>query len=331
MYKEPKEPKVKIDHKVSGYDSRNPLAVLDYLDCTIWEDKTATFMRLKELLKSTPWTLDDLRSFAASGKHPYFTDSWKEIEENFRNQQPETLAIKLHSPPIGRHMTNKKAKKPKATKSLPEPKRDFTLEEQARVEKLRERRSARPKGSSDVFRPQGESCEYAVAEGLSFNDGREELAARTLEATGLTEFSNATTFLCNMTTALLKKGASTEDQVKTVNSLSALLREFEPKDAVEGMLAAQAVVSQQKAFDLIHSSSIQPHVEWARQHSQFANKLLVRSQAAIEALIKYRRGGQQKVIVEHVHVHSGGRAIVGHVENNPGGGGDKNNNIGGTP
>jgi hypothetical protein len=33
--------------------------------------------------------------------------------------------------------------------------------------------------------------------------------------------------------------------------------------------------------------------------------------AQMEALKKYRTGGQQKMIVEHVHVNEGGQAIVG--------------------
>jgi hypothetical protein len=44
---------------------------------------------------------------------------------------------------------------------------------------------------------------------------------------------------------------------------------------------------------------------------------------AIGSLARYRGKGQQKVIVEHVHVHSGGQAIVGAVNSHPppGGGG----------
>jgi len=41
----------------------------------------------------------------------------------------------------------------------------------------------------------------------------------------------------------------------------------------------------------------------------------------VEALQRYRGKGQQKVTVEHVHVHSRGQAIVGTVH--PGGGGKK--------
>ncbi len=35
--------------------------------------------------------------------------------------------------------------------------------------------------------------------------------------------------------------------------------------------------------------------------------------AQVEALKRYRTGGEQRVVVEHVHVHEGGRAIVGTV------------------
>ena len=49
-----------------------------------------------------------------------------------------------------------------------------------------------------------------------------------------------------------------------------------------------------------------------------AVKLLRTYTAQVEALAKLRRGGEQTVRVEHVHVHSGGQAIVGSVT--PGGG-----------
>ena len=46
-----------------------------------------------------------------------------------------------------------------------------------------------------------------------------------------------------------------------------------------------------------------------------------------EALQRYRGKGQQKVTVEHVHVHTGGQAIVGSVRQS-GGGRDNDENRG---
>ena len=49
-------------------------------------------------------------------------------------------------------------------------------------------------------------------------------------------------------------------------------------------------------------------------------KLLRTFAAQVEALQRYRGKGQQKVTVEHVHVHAGGQAVVGTIQT-PGGGG----------
>jgi hypothetical protein len=50
------------------------------------------------------------------------------------------------------------------------------------------------------------------------------------------------------------------------------------------------------------------------------NKLARTFAAQVEALKRYRTGGEQRVIVQHVNVNEGGQAIVGAV-NHPGGGG----------
>jgi hypothetical protein len=50
-----------------------------------------------------------------------------------------------------------------------------------------------------------------------------------------------------------------------------------------------------------------------------ANKLSRTYAVLLDALNRHRGKGQQKVTVEHVHVHAGGQAVVGVVES-PGGG-----------
>jgi hypothetical protein len=47
--------------------------------------------------------------------------------------------------------------------------------------------------------------------------------------------------------------------------------------------------------------------------SNFAVKLLRTYTAQVDSLVKLRRGGEQTVRVEHVHVYPGGQAIVGSV------------------
>ena len=62
-------------------------------------------------------------------------------------------------------------------------------------------------------------------------------------------------------------------------------------------------------------------------NGNLAVKLLRTFAAQTEALQRYRGKGQQKVTVEHVHVHTGGQAIVGSLSQT-GGGRDNDENRG---
>ena len=53
--------------------------------------------------------------------------------------------------------------------------------------------------------------------------------------------------------------------------------------------------------------------EGRNQNLNFANKLTRTYALHMEALGRHRGKGQQKVTVEHVHVHQGAQAIVGNI------------------
>ena len=59
--------------------------------------------------------------------------------------------------------------------------------------------------------------------------------------------------------------------------------------------------------------------EGHRENLSQANKLSRTYAVLLDALNRHRGKGQQKVTVEHVHVHAGGQAVVGSIET-PGGG-----------
>jgi hypothetical protein len=54
--------------------------------------------------------------------------------------------------------------------------------------------------------------------------------------------------------------------------------------------------------------------EGRKENLNQANKLSRTYATLLEALNRHRGKGQQKISVEHVHVHAGGQAIVGAVE-----------------
>ena len=88
-----------------------------------------------------------------------------------------------------------------------------------------------------------------------------------------------------------------------------------PRDETEGMLAAQIVACHSAAMDCFRRAVLPNQTfEGRQQNLNFANKLSRTYALHMEALDKHRGKGQQKVTVEHVHVHQGGQAIVGAVQ-----------------
>jgi hypothetical protein len=90
---------------------------------------------------------------------------------------------------------------------------------------------------------------------------------------------------------------------------------IKPKDEIEGMIAAQLLAAHNAAMECYRRAMLREQTfEGRREALSQANKLSRTSGLLVETLNRHRGKGQQKVTVEHVHVHSGGQAIVGTVE-----------------
>ena len=108
-------------------------------------------------------------------------------------------------------------------------------------------------------------------------------------------------------------GAGAEAVAATSNRVMALLNGIQPQDEIEGMLAVQMIGVHNLAMDYIGKATRTERVGFMSTYMNGATKSLRTFVAQMEALKKYRTGGQQKMIVEHVHVNEGGQAIVGTV------------------
>ena len=95
-----------------------------------------------------------------------------------------------------------------------------------------------------------------------------------------------------------------------------------PRDEIEAMLAMQMAATHDLALEMLARAKHAECVPVLQTSGSLAVKLLRTYTAQLEALAKLRRGGEQKVTVEHVHVHSGGQAIVGAITH-PGGGSER--------
>jgi hypothetical protein len=118
--------------------------------------------------------------------------------------------------------------------------------------------------------------------------------------------------------ALWVKNSSPEEQDKQLSATVAALIGIAPKDELEGMMAGQLIAAHNAAMECYRRAMIgEQTFEGRRENLAQANKLSRTFATLLEALNRHRGKGQQKVTVEHVHVHSGGQAIVGTVERPP--------------
>ena len=101
--------------------------------------------------------------------------------------------------------------------------------------------------------------------------------------------------------------------LKGLNFMLSMATGIEPKDQMEAMLAAQmAAVHMQMMTFARRLSNADTYLESEMAEKAF-NKLARTFATQMEDLNRYRGKGQQKMTVEHVHVHDGGQAIVGQV------------------
>src|SRR2546430_7811512 len=105
-----------------------------------------------------------------------------------------------------------------------------------------------------------------------------------------------------------------------LNFLLAVVKGVEPKDQIEPMLAAQMAAVHNATMTFARRLAHVENIPQQDSAERAFNKLARTFASQVEALKRYRTRGQQKVTVEHVHVHAGGQAVVGTVQT-PGGGG----------
>lgn len=152
---------------------------------------------------------------------------------------------------------------------------------------------------------------------------REDMKGQ-LKAIGGSQSDNWNNSLANQAVnALWMKNSSPEERDKQLSATVAALMGIAPKDELESMMAAQLVAAHNATMECYRRAMIgEQSFEGRRENLTQANKLSRTYAALVEALNRHRGKGQQKVTVEHVHVHAGGQAVVGMVAgpDQPGGG-----------
>lgn len=122
----------------------------------------------------------------------------------------------------------------------------------------------------------------------------------------------------------LKNSDQSARDVQVAATVAALAG-IKPRDELESMVAAQLIAAHNATMECYRRAMIgEQTFDGRKENLNQANRLSRTYATLLEALNRHRGKGQQKVTVEHVHVHEGGQAIVGAVSTPGGGGADKN-------
>jgi hypothetical protein len=138
-----------------------------------------------------------------------------------------------------------------------------------------------------------------------------------MQALGTTDID----FLNGLVGQLINAGTQgKEPDERTLNFMLAAIKAIEPRDEAECMLAAQMAAVHMATMTFAHRLNHVDNIAQQDSASNAFNKLARTFAVQMEALKRYRTGGEQKVTVQHVTVNEGGQAIVGAVSPAAGGG-----------
>jgi hypothetical protein len=136
---------------------------------------------------------------------------------------------------------------------------------------------------------------------------------RFMSAFGTNEMAFANLMLNGIVNAACEGGPENPPGEQDINRALAAVTGIGAADEIEGMLATQMVATHAAAITLLRRLKGSETIPQQDSNGNLAVKLLRTFAAQVEALQRHRGKGQQKVTVEHVHVHAGGQAIVGSV------------------
>jgi hypothetical protein len=133
---------------------------------------------------------------------------------------------------------------------------------------------------------------------------------RLMEALGTTDLD----FLDGLLNQLANAGSvGPEITARAINFMLAVIEGIQPRDQVEAMLAAQIAAVHMATMTFARRLNHVENIPQQDSAERTFNKLTRTFATQMEALRRYRTGGEQKVTVQHVNVSEGGQAIVGNV------------------
>ena len=153
--------------------------------------------------------------------------------------------------------------------------------------------------------PKGPETPVAVADPLA-------------EATGASDPEVAARLAQQVISVLSLANLDKEEQTRRIGSALSLLKQIEPQNELEGLLASQMIGVHETAMECLEQSRVPEQTPAGRDTNlKHAVKFMGLFTKQLEALDRLRGKGQKKMTVERVNVEYGGAAIVGDVHGRP--------------
>lgn len=206
----------------------------------------------------------------------------------------------------------------KKKKAEPEKKQEQALTPVAA--KMPEKYEARVGKSRDLFKIEKSNGEKGdiglranLKDDLSGSDALGEYQSQLYATTGIISSEEAIQFIGLAANALLSNPTDAKGTVAYMNRIASMMRSLEPKDTIEAQLISQLLVLHEQGLYWMGKAMRTDRVDFSNTYINAATKLINRYHETLKALMRYRQGGDQKIIVENVNVNNGGQAIVGNV------------------
>ena len=191
---------------------------------------------------------------------------------------------------------------------------DMTGADADEARAIRDTVDARKRRPSLHYKTDDAGRTLAVGKGSDANKTLNSM--RLFEAAGSGSGAFSEELLWRLSKAITSTGNDERDSV-AISAAMALVAAVGPENELEATMAVQMVAANEAALLCFERLRTAGQIEHVSAYSNMANKAMRSFALHAEALAKLRRGGEQ--IVKHVHVNSGGQAIVAETFNAGGG------------
>jgi len=205
--------------------------------------------------------------------------------------------------------------KAKRSKSLPMVVRDPDDAEKRAIAAAKQAIAEMPPRFEIGTRIKTENGATQLIEGPSHSD-RDGWRAQLMAAFGTTSETVAQVEVERIAKALRQKDGKIDPA--ELDTVIAIVSDQQPKNELEAMVICQMAVTHALAMRSLGNLNRSNEIQQQDSNALAVARLTKAFASQVDALAKLRRGGEQRVVVEHVHIHAGAQAIVGAVSHTGG-------------